>query len=223
MRIAFLGDSLTEGWPGAAFFPLLEERFPQDELVNLGRTGDCVADLLRRLPYQDPGPVDLVVLWIGANDAVSAAMDPASTGAWSWEARVRRAVADYGALLAWSAQRAPRSVCVRPVVLEAEGSVWEAQADELGDALERRARAQPDARVLDLRTAFAAAADAGRGPFTIDGVHFTADGAAVVAEALAGAIAAAGREAGDPRGVTHDARQDGDGRRAQPAPKEDAR
>jgi lysophospholipase L1-like esterase len=32
MRIAFLGDSLTEGWPGAAYFPLLAARLPRHEL-----------------------------------------------------------------------------------------------------------------------------------------------------------------------------------------------
>ena len=229
MRIAFLGDSLTEGWPGAAFFPLLVEGFPQHRLINLGRAGDCVADLLRRLPYQDPGPVDLVVLWIGANDAVSAAMDPGAGGEWSWESRVRRAVADYGELLAWAAARSPRTVCVRPVVLEAAGSVWEAHADELGDALERRARTESSTRVLDLRPAFAAAAGAGRGPFTIDGVHFTAEGAAVVAEAVAGELAraeagpASGADAADSThrraaGETDERRRD-----AHPGQEEDAR
>jgi lysophospholipase L1-like esterase len=186
MKIAFLGDSLTEGWPGAAYLPLLEHQFPHHEVLNLGRAGDCVADLLRRLPFQDPGRVDLVVLWIGANDAVSAAMD--ATGgddAWGWEARVARAVRDYDALLDWSASRAPAVVCVRPVVLEAEGSIWESHADELGDAMEERARALPFARIVDLRPAFARAAAAGRGPFTIDGVHFTDDGARVVAARLA--------------------------------------
>jgi lysophospholipase L1-like esterase len=195
MRIAFLGDSLTEGWPGAAFFPLLERRLPQHELLNLGRAGDCVADLLRRLPYQDPGDVDLVVLWIGANDAVSAAMNAwGDAEKWTWDARVARAVSDYGELLAWSAARSPKTVCVRPLVLEATGSVWETHADELGDALEERARTKPAARVLDLRPAFAAAAAAGLGPFTIDGVHFTDAGAGVVAGALAAEVGRAERE-----------------------------
>jgi lysophospholipase L1-like esterase len=218
MKIAFLGDSLTEGWPGAAFFPLLEQRLPRHELLNLGRAGDCVADLLRRLPFQDPGQVDLVVLWIGANDAVSAAMDSSNDGDWSWEARVGRALEDYGALLAWSAERAPLTVCVRPVVLEAEGSAWEAHADGLGDAMEERARTEPGARVLDLRPAFTAAAVAGRGPFTIDGVHFTDDGAAVVAEAIAGEIVGLG--AYDGGGTRH---HHGRGRQAQAGPEEAAR
>ena len=42
--------------------------------------------------------------------------------------------------------------------------------------------------VLDLRPAFAAAGDAGGGPFTIDGVHFTDAGAEVVAAAFAQVI-----------------------------------
>ena len=193
MRIAFLGDSLTEGWPGAAFFPLLEERFAAHQLVNLGRAGDSVADLLRRVPRQDPGSVDLAFVWIGVNDAVAGAWDAVGdSAAWSWESRLVGIAADYERVLAWTAQRAPRIVCVRPLVLEAEGSAWEAHADQLGDAVARCAGALPAARILDLRPAFAEAAAAGHGPFTVDGVHFTAAGAAVVAAAFAREIVAAG-------------------------------
>ena len=193
MRIAFLGDSLTEGWPGAAFFPLLEERFAAHQLVNLGRAGDSVADLLRRLPQQDPGSVDLAFVWIGVNDAVAGAWDAVGdSAAWSWESRLAGIAADYARLLAWTAERAASIVCVRPLVLEAEGSVWTARADEVGDAVEHCARSLPAAGTLDLRPAFAEAAGGGRGPFTEDGVHFTDAGAAVVAAAFAGAIVGAG-------------------------------
>jgi lysophospholipase L1-like esterase len=193
MRIAFLGDSLTEGWPGAAFFPLLEQRFAAHRLLNLGRAGDSVADLLRRAPRQDPGAVDLAFVWIGVNDAVAGVWDAAGdSAAWSWESRLAGISADYERVLAWTAERAPRMVCVRPLVLEAEGSVWEAHADELGDAFASCAGAWPAARTLDLRPAFAEAAAAGRGPFTVDGVHFTEAGAEVVAVSLAGEIVAAG-------------------------------
>lgn len=183
MRIAFLGDSLTEGWPGAAYLPLVARRLPGHELLNLGRAGDGVADLLRRLPLDDPGSVDLVFVWIGVNDAVGDA------AAWTWEARLQRIAQDYGRVLAWAEERAQDVVCVRPLVLEADGSVWAARADGLGDALARVADAMPPARVLDLRATFAQAAAAGRGPFTVDGVHFTDEGASVVANAFAEVIA----------------------------------
>ena len=190
MRIAFLGDSLTEGWPGAAYLPLVARRLPGHELLNLGRAGDGVADLLRRLPLQDPGSVDLAFVWIGVNDAVGGAWDAVGDAeAWTWEARLQRIARDYGQVLAWTEERAQDVVCVRPLVLEADGSVWAARADTLGDALAEVADATPPARVLDLRASFAQAAAAGRGPFTVDGVHFTDEGAMVVADAFADVIA----------------------------------
>ena len=189
MRIAFLGDSLTEGWPGAAYFPLLVKRVPQHELFNRGRAGDTVADLLARIRHEGMEPVDLAFIWVGANDAVIGAWDTSTEGGWSRPERLARLRGDYEGLLEWTAARAARMVIVRPVILEAEGSLWEARAAEIGGALDELAAARSACRELDLRPAFAAAARAGASPFTIDGVHFTDAGATVVAEAFAGPIA----------------------------------
>ncbi len=79
-------------------------------------------------------------------------------------------------------------MCVRPLLLEAAGSVWEARAGEIGDAVAAVVAGVSTASTLDLRPAFAAAAGRGEGPFTTDGVHFTDAGAAVVAGAFAAAI-----------------------------------
>jgi len=69
MRIAFLGDSLTEGRPGESFFVRLQARLPGDELLNHGRAGDTVPGLRARLERSPLGPLDLAVVWIGTNDA----------------------------------------------------------------------------------------------------------------------------------------------------------
>jgi lysophospholipase L1-like esterase len=186
MNIAFLGDSLTAGWPGAAFLPLLQRRLPQHDLVNRGRAGDTVGDLLRRLQACTLDPVDAAFVWVGVNDVVGSAWN-ASEGddGQGWSALLERIAADYDRLLAWTVARARRIVCVRPLVLEAEGSAWEARADSLGDRIAGLAVRRETVRAFDLRPAFAAAACRGEGPFTIDGVHFTDAGAAVVAEAFA--------------------------------------
>ena len=189
MKIAFLGDSLTEGWPGAAYLPLLERLRPGDELLNHGRAGDTVNAVLLRMRSTGLQPVDLAFVWAGANDAVMSAWDAADEGGgWGWETRLARLRGDYEELLEWTAARAARLVCVRPLVLEAPGSVWEARADEIGDTVAAVAAAVEGATSLDLRPAFTAAAGRGEGPFTTDGVHFTDAGAAVVAEAFASAI-----------------------------------
>ena len=191
MQIAFLGDSLTEGWPGAAYFPLLRTRLPRHALLNLGRAGDTVADLLRRVAHRGLDPVDLAFIWVGVNDAVMGAWDAVGDGAgrgWGRAERLTRTRGDYERLVEWTAARATRIVCVRPLVLEADGSVWQEHADELGDIVAQLAGAQDGARALDLRPAFAAAAAGGGGPFTSDGVHFTDAGAAVVAAAFAAVV-----------------------------------
>jgi len=195
MKIAFLGDSLTEGWPGAAYLPLLARLRPRDELINHGRAGDTVTALLVRMRSGGLEPVDLAFVWVGANDAVMSAWDAADEGSaadegggWSWETRLARLRGDYEELIEWTAARAARLVCVRPVVLEAAGSVWEARAGEIGDAVAAVATGVSTASTLDLRPAFVAAAGRGEGPFTTDGVHFTDAGAAVVAGAFAAAI-----------------------------------
>jgi lysophospholipase L1-like esterase len=69
MRIAFVGDSLTEGRPGSSYFAMLRERLPEHTLVNLGRGNDTTVSLYRRLARQRfDEPFDLAFLWVGVND-----------------------------------------------------------------------------------------------------------------------------------------------------------
>jgi lysophospholipase L1-like esterase len=208
MLIAFLGDSLTEGWPGAAFFPLLDRRMAEHGLLNRGRAGDTVADLLNRVRYQGLEPVDVAFIWVGANDAVIGAWDAAEPGSgWTWPERLMRLAGDYEELLEWTEARAPRIVVVRPLVLEAEGSLWEQRATEVARAIARIAAGRPSCRVVDLQPAFEIAAGDGDGPFTTDGVHFTDAGAEVVARVFAETIGElAAEDSGAGTGTTAGAR-----------------
>jgi lysophospholipase L1-like esterase len=69
LKIAFIGDSLTEGVVGASYFDMLQDKLPQHRLFNYGKGGDTVISLYRRLHKIDlVSPLDLGFLWIGAND-----------------------------------------------------------------------------------------------------------------------------------------------------------
>lgn len=69
MKIAFYGDSLTEGIPGASYFALLQERLPEHELINYGEGDDTALSLYERIVEHDLArPVDMAFLWIGTND-----------------------------------------------------------------------------------------------------------------------------------------------------------
>ncbi|WP_035207243.1 SGNH/GDSL hydrolase family protein [Metabacillus indicus] len=72
MKIALIGDSLTEGRPGVSFFNILEEKFPNISFDNLGKPGESVKSLYTRLlKTKLDRDYDLIFLWIGVNDVYS--------------------------------------------------------------------------------------------------------------------------------------------------------
>jgi lysophospholipase L1-like esterase len=187
MRVAFYGDSLTEGWPGVAFWPLLEQRLPQHTLVNRGRAGDTTSDLLARLRRDGVERVDLAVVWIGANDAFAA-----GGGEWSspgerapdWRSVVAAFARTYDLVLDLVSAAAPRLMLVPPTAPDDVGEPWMSRLTDLAGVAERAAAARPQTRFLDLRPAFAATA----GPLTIDGIHLNEAGAVAVASVFAAAV-----------------------------------
>ncbi|KMJ57426.1 GDSL-like lipase/acylhydrolase [Bacillus sp. LL01] len=72
MKIACIGDSLTEGKPGVSFFNILKKKYPHIKFVNLGKAGETVKSLYTRLTKNKmEQDFDLAFLWIGVNDIYS--------------------------------------------------------------------------------------------------------------------------------------------------------
>jgi lysophospholipase L1-like esterase len=72
MKIALIGDSLTEGRPGVSFAKILQEKFPECTFSNLGKPGESVKSLDKRLTKNELDQnYDLSFLWIGVNDVYS--------------------------------------------------------------------------------------------------------------------------------------------------------
>ena len=206
MRVVFLGDSLTEGYPGESFLRRLAGLLPDDELLNLGRAGDTVPALLARLRAGGVPAADAAVLWIGTNDAflgdwylpplvddaelwepgVAAdddvgTLDPSSAGAYD----ARRLRPAYDAVLDLALGASPLVACLPPVLPDPfEGEVAERVAGIAAMVVAAAQARAPRTLVFDLAPAFTAATGAGPGGrFTIDGVHLNARGADVVAAA----------------------------------------
>lgn len=69
MKIACIGDSLTEGRPGVSFFKRLRAKHQHIEFDNLGKPGETVKSLYTRLEKSKLATFyDLSFLWIGVND-----------------------------------------------------------------------------------------------------------------------------------------------------------
>jgi acyl-CoA thioesterase-1 len=76
-RIVLLGDSLTAGYglaPDDAYPNILQRRLREDglavDVVNAGVSGDTSAGGLRRLDWALEGPVRVLVVALGGNDAL---------------------------------------------------------------------------------------------------------------------------------------------------------
>jgi acyl-CoA synthetase (AMP-forming)/AMP-acid ligase II/lysophospholipase L1-like esterase len=79
MKIVCFGDSLTEcGGDGGRFSDVLQDRFPGHEFVNMGVSGETIADGLRRLPGVLTTRPDIVLVELGANDWHRAERSPAA-------------------------------------------------------------------------------------------------------------------------------------------------
>lgn len=71
MKVIFYGNSLTEGVPGVGFFNILRKKLPGHNLVNMGRGGDTVISLYRRMKRRDAKKTDIAFIWIGTNDILA--------------------------------------------------------------------------------------------------------------------------------------------------------
>lgn len=71
MKLVCLGDSLTQGTYGGSYMEVLRALRPADEIINAGRSGDTVLNLLTRVDEVLAHAPDGVFVMIGGNDAIS--------------------------------------------------------------------------------------------------------------------------------------------------------
>lgn len=162
MKIAFYGDSLTRGIPGASYFDILSERLPEHALLNYGKGGETALSLYRRIVRRNLlEPVDLAFLWIGTNDVLARL---------SWAAPVVKGILrqpwarsreafrlTYRALLDILCSQASKVVTVPPVLIgEDIGNGWNRDLGALSGVIEELSSSYTRVEYLDLRVIFAA-------------------------------------------------------------------
>ncbi len=162
MRIAFIGDSLTEGRPGSSYVTILRDRLPGHTVVNLGEGNDTAISLYRRLTRMRWGePFDIAFVWVGVNDL---------PGDVRWPFRVINALLRkprskdaeefrryYQATLDLVCGHARRVIAVAPLLKgEDAGNPWNREMEVLARVVEELALRHRQVEYLDLRPAFAA-------------------------------------------------------------------
>jgi len=160
MRIAFVGDSLTEGIPGSSYFDILREKLPGHTLVNLGEGNDTVVSLYRRLAKLHSGePFDIAFLWVGVNDV-------AGEGPWAFQVvnallnkprskNLEEFRTYYQATLDLLCRHAHRVIAVSPLLKgENTGNPWNRELGVLARVIEELTSHRERAEYMDLRAVF---------------------------------------------------------------------
>jgi lysophospholipase L1-like esterase len=160
MKIAFFGDSLTAGMPGASYFDVLCKMFPEHELLNYGRGGDSVIGAYERVSSLGLNEsFDMAFLWIGVNDVFVKA-------SWTFP-YIRRLLrqpwaksADefkryYRSILEGLHYRARQVNTVPPLLVgEDAGNLWNRELENLSAEIKTLSAAYTNIRYIDLRTIF---------------------------------------------------------------------
>jgi lysophospholipase L1-like esterase len=157
LRIAFFGDSLTEGKTGVPVLPLLEASRPGDRFINCGRGGDTVKSLLRRIRSQDiRRTFDLAFLWVGVNDilalqSLSYSLFMRARGR-GWARSEEDFTHHYGRCLRHLLRSSPAVVAVPPLLIgEDLSSPWNNRLARLSALIQELSERTAGVRFLDIR------------------------------------------------------------------------
>ena len=160
MRIAFVGDSLTEGIPGSSFYAILRKRLAGHTLVNLGEGNDTVVSLYRRLTRLRFGdPFDVAFLWIGVNDIVGGSPWPFRAVNALWRKPPSKNHEEfrayYRATLDLLCRHGRRVLAVSPLLKGEEvGNPWNRELEVLSGLIQELAACYAQVEYLDVRSVF---------------------------------------------------------------------
>lgn len=159
MIIAFYGDSLTAGYPGASYFERLRARLPGDTLLNYGRPNDTARNLYERIVARRlAAPTDTTIVWIGTNDVLVRRSRLFARLRRAWAKTPDAFRAQYRALIELLAPCCGRLIAVSPLCIgEDDLNGWNAQLDLLAAVMQEQIAAVPNGVWLDMRAVLRAA------------------------------------------------------------------
>lgn len=159
MKIAFYGDSLTRGIPGASYFRILKKQFPGYILLNYGKVNDTALSLYKRIRREYPlRSVEMAFLWIGINDYLTRT-SPMASKLWRWWAQDERQFGEhYRLLLDLLTPKAGKLITVSPALAGEDLSApCQEMIDTMGNIIGEMSAEYTNVKFVDMRAYFAAA------------------------------------------------------------------
>jgi lysophospholipase L1-like esterase len=160
MKIAFLGDSITEGTLGVSFVDIIEKRLPEFHFINYGIGGDTVGSLYKRIRKMDNlNTFDVFVLFIGINDVFGKLnLQHKLIKVLSNQSTAKNNVTfkkTYNDLLQYLLSYNKKILIIPPLLLgEDVTNRWNQQVKQLADIVKEQANFYKTVRFIDLRNIF---------------------------------------------------------------------
>ena len=160
MNIIFFGDSLVEGIPGESSFNILKEKLPEHSFINLGKGGDTVISLLRRIRRMEiKKRYDVAFIWVGVNDIlvrVSLKYPPIKEFLHQpWVKNIEEFNEYYFELLNLVSANANKTFTVSPLVIgEDVNNEWNKKLGEISAEIEKLSMKFKNVDYVDIRKDF---------------------------------------------------------------------
>jgi len=160
MKIAFLGDSITEGTLGVSFVDIIEKRLPEFSFKNYGVGGDTVGSLYKRIQKMNNlNTFDVFVLFIGINDVFGKLnLQHKLIKILSNQSTAKNNVSfkkTYNDILQYLLTYNKKILIIPPLLLgEDVLSQWNQQVQQLASIVKEQANFYKTVRFIDLRNIF---------------------------------------------------------------------
>ncbi|MBZ0294691.1 MAG: hypothetical protein K8L99_19150 [Anaerolineae bacterium] len=156
MKIAFYGDSLTAGIPGASYVDKIRAALPQHTILNYGKINDTPLSLYRRIRSQHlDRALDVAFIFVGVNDLLIERSWLFSRLRQHWARSDDEFCQHYNLLLETVCSFARRVICISPLFIgEDFDSDWQQCLGQRAAMIARLTTAQAPAEYLDLRSLF---------------------------------------------------------------------
>lgn len=157
MKIAFFGDSITEGVPGVSFVKRLEQHYPQHQLVNYGKGGDTISSLNRRIhKISELDSFDVFILFVGVNDLFGKLTFTyrilKTLMRQRWARNIHAFKTQYNSTLEYLMTKKARIIVIPPLLIgEDVHNKWNLMLTEYVSTIESLVATYPSIEYLDLR------------------------------------------------------------------------
>lgn len=154
MRIAFYGDSITVGIPGASYVSILQQSLPQHTFHNYSHINATPLSLYHHVK-DVMRPADMAFVFVGVNDLLTERSWLFSRLRYQWARNDKEFTDHYRLLLNAVAACTQKVITISPLFISEDfDSPWQQRLGKRSQLIQHLTAQYPNALYLDVRSSF---------------------------------------------------------------------